>query len=597
MVNIKKDDAVYHEKWGWGMVHDLKNTSDPDNTMATVIFDNAPLTKKGEKEKRAIHISSLIKRQRRNDDLFAGNPIKGWSARIDELVKRDMIIDEERKGLKALIHSPDTENAVVAEEIVKLKIEDVLRDGLNNCQINAFNSLVDYIQDDTNEYDGFVLKGYAGTGKTYLIGRIIQYIMASYPSNRIAVTAPTNKAVRVAATKSPYIAYEHLKLDDTNNAKAKIKYATIHALLGLKQQIDDKGNQTWKPDTLNRPEITNYKVLIVDEVSMLDDELCELILQNKKLKIIFMGDPAQIPPVGRPDCIPFKDESDYNFRRAVLEEIMRQKEDNSIIEQSFVIRKNLKVNNPINDIKTNINSDGHGVIRINYNTEKDKVIPLLRKYFVNDNFRDDADYMKVIGWRNVKVNYYNSLVRSLLYGENSERFEIGEKLIANTPIFKLQKLGRQGDTYILEHPTSTEFHIKGIELETKTFKEGVFKLTCTVYTLEVYYSNTIGEQKIDRITVIHEDEQEWYQRIINQAKYAAMKSKQAKDWVIYYNILKWSADIGYNYAITAHKAQGSTYNNTLLLEYDIDVNTNVVERNRIKYTAYTRASEKLFILK
>jgi hypothetical protein len=598
MVKIKKDDVVYHEKWGWGIVQNLKNTSDLDNIMASVIFDKAPITKKGNKEKRAIHVSSLVKRQRRNDDLFAINETKGWSARIDELVKRDMIIDKERDGLKALIHSPDKENAVVAEEIVKLKIEDVLRDGLNNCQIDAFNSLVDYIQNDTNTHDAFVLKGYAGTGKTYLIGRIIQYIMTATPRNKIAVTAPTNKAVRVAATKSPYISYEHLKLDDSNDAKNKIKYATIHSLLGLKQQVDNKGNQSWKPDSTTSPDISNYKVLIVDEVSMLDDELCELILQTKKLKIIFMGDPAQIPPIGKPDCIPFKDDVNYNFKKATLEQIMRQKDDNSIIEQSFIIRKNLKVNNPINNIKTKINSDGHGVIRVDYNTEKDKVIPLLKKYFVNDDFRNDADYMKVIGWRNVKVNYYNSLVRSLLYGDNAERFEVGEKLIANSPIFRYGVFKQKGvERYLLDYPTSTEFHIKGISIANQTFEEGMYRLNCNVYKLDVYYINNKGEQKKDFVTVIHEDDQEWYQRVINQAKHEAIKSKQARAWVTYYNVLKWSADVGYNYAITAHKAQGSTYTNTLLLEYDIDVNTNIVERNRIKYTAYTRASEKLFILK
>jgi len=55
--------------------------------------------------------------------------------------------------------------------------------------------------------------------------------------------------------------------------------------------------------------------------------------------------------------------------------------------------------------------------------------------------------------------------------------------------------------------------------------------------------------------------------------------------------------VSYSYSITAHKSQGSTYNTTFVLEDDINVNIDVVERNRIKYTAYTRASNKLYVLK
>jgi ATP-dependent exoDNAse (exonuclease V) alpha subunit len=62
-------------------------------------------------------------------------------------------------------------------------------------------------------------------------------------------------------------------------------------------------------------------------------------------------------------------------------------------------------------------------------------------------------------------------------------------------------------------------------------------------------------------------------------------------------MLKWSDNVMHNYAITAHKAQGSTYENVILIEEDLDRNKKIVERNRIKYTAYTRAKNKLFILK
>jgi len=56
------------------------------------------------------------------------------------------------------------------------------------------------------------------------------------------------------------------------------------------------------------------------------------------------------------------------------------------------------------------------------------------------------------------------------------------------------------------------------------------------------------------------------------------------------------AKVKYNYAITAHKSQGSTYQHVFLIEDDIDKNPRYIEKNRIKYTAVTRPAESLKIL-
>jgi hypothetical protein len=74
--------------------------------------------------------------------------------------------------------------------------------------------------------------------------------------------------------------------------------------------------------------------------------------------------------------------------------------------------------------------------------------------------------------------------------------------------------------------------------------------------------------------------------------YAAKKA-----WVAYYAFMRQFADVGYNYSITAHRSQGSTYSNTFVMEGDIRANPNIFERNRILYTAYTRAAQRLFVVK
>jgi hypothetical protein len=100
------------------------------------------------------------------------------------------------------------------------------------------------------------------------------------------------------------------------------------------------------------------------------------------------------------------------------------------------------------------------------------------------------------------------------------------------------------------------------------------------------------------IEILHEDSQEDFTRLANILKNRAIQKKgKDKSWIHYYTFLRRYADISYGYSITAHKSQGSTYNTTFVLEDDIDMNLDIVERNRIKYTAYTRSSKKLYVLK
>jgi ATP-dependent exoDNAse (exonuclease V) alpha subunit len=101
----------------------------------------------------------------------------------------------------------------------------------------------------------------------------------------------------------------------------------------------------------------------------------------------------------------------------------------------------------------------------------------------------------------------------------------------------------------------------------------------------------------NKIKVLHEDSEASYAKMLEELKQLAINRKSTGPnlWIDFYDALKWPADIAYNYAITAHKAQGSTYENVFLMEDDINANQNIVERNRIKYTSYSRASHKLYV--
>lgn len=124
--------------------------------------------------------------------------------------------------------------------------------------------------------------------KTFLTKRVIEYINTVYPKHQIALTAPTNKAVQVLSKNSPYSDKSNV-FEDFGTVSGKIVFCTIHKLMALKEVVDDEGNQSFLPDKTNSA-ISNYQYVVIDESSMLSDQLYkQLILFKDKVKLIFMG--------------------------------------------------------------------------------------------------------------------------------------------------------------------------------------------------------------------------------------------------------------------------------------------------------------------
>jgi len=519
--------------------------------------------------------------------------------RVDELIEKGQLLPKQQDGLSKMLDSPDSENATLAKDIIALNTKDLLKVGLNEEQVAAFDSIIEFLDDA--EEDAFVLKGYAGTGKTFLVQRIIEYIISTFPKERVAITAPTNKAVRVLEVDNPFNPIDINKkpvLKDVFNGRNRVNYYTVHKLLGLKEQISDGGVQSFAVDSLNKSTINEYKFLVVDEVSMLDDELCHSLMQYAdKINIIFMGDPAQIPPVKKIDSIPLRKQDEYNFKVAILRKIMRQTGEHPIVDASFLIRNNLRIKQPIPKLETILNKEEKGIIFVNAETEKNTIAAILKKYFNTPKFDTDSDYAKVIAWTNDRVDYFNKIIRQIRYGKDAAVFEVGEKLIANKPIFK-ELPSKWGSRWTIAMTTSDEMEVIRVEINNKRFNEGNFKLYLKIYELTVNVWDMVNRRTVESsIQVIHEDSIDEYEKAMADAKNLAKRLKSKAAWIPYYNMQKWSANVGYNYAITAHKAQGSTYTIVFLDEENIDKNPNVLERNRIKYTAYSRPTHLLYILR
>lgn len=169
------------------------------------------------------------------------------------------------------------------------------RDKLNDGQREAWDGIIPYLTDKDKAHYMYVLKGYAGTGKTYTLTSVVEELMrltnADFADYRIAMSAPTHKAVRVMRRFS-------------NFKPGTVHYATIHSLLGLKAVVNDRtGKEEFKESSdPNEVSVTQFNVLILDETSMLPDEIFVLLLKHVRrgLKILFVG--GQLPTLNPFNC-------------------------------------------------------------------------------------------------------------------------------------------------------------------------------------------------------------------------------------------------------------------------------------------------------
>jgi len=150
----------------------------------------------------------------------------------------------------------------------KVKEYNLSRDDYTDGQLLAIDNILNWIKDNNLIY---TLSGFAGTGKTTVLKDIVKII-----GGAIACTAPTHKAVRVA------------------EANIGVKGSTIQKLLGLRPNLDLKDFDINNPqfDPLGNVYIKNYKLIIVDEASMINRSLYNFIKAESKkynVKILYVG--------------------------------------------------------------------------------------------------------------------------------------------------------------------------------------------------------------------------------------------------------------------------------------------------------------------
>lgn len=496
------------------------------------------------------------------------------------------------KSYFAFFFSYNTTSINVGKNVKNEKIDM----SLTSHQEEVFNQSLEILKSGKR----LLIKGSAGTGKTFLLGELVKHLAKTIPRNKkVYCSAPTNKAVAVIKGK----------VDPLDN----LDFVTVHSALKIKREVNFKtGAITFKPFYNERyPPLMDVALFIIDETSMLNTELLDYVethATKRGATVIFLGDDKQLNPVGeeespvflgRPKRFEDQEGVDNFVNNAVrlVTTIKDPKKDGFIcyeeyptVELTEIIRQG--EGNPIIDLSRNLESasdqvdnrvEGCGYI---FSENEAQVVETLAAV-------NGTDELKYLAYTNAEVNKINNLVRKRLYGETPAKIEEGETLIFNEPY--------------LDNYSSKEVKVDKVVVREKQFSypsgkvKGVFE-SSTLYSpiLLKYYSvnpveDLVTGNLLDSIIVIHEESEDKYNRLIKDL--SQMANMRKIEWVDRYAFSEKFADLNYNHALTIHKSQGSTYKQTIVNLKSIKMNKKLKEKQRLLYTAVTRAADLLILYK
>jgi exodeoxyribonuclease-5 len=375
----------------------------------------------------------------------------------------------------------------------------------------------------------------------------------------IALCASTHRAARVLANT---VNYNLIGKDQTTTAHKLFKLRpTVNA--SGKELITSSGSCKIKPGSL----------VIIDEASMIGNSFLKAIVdivKKNNLKLLFVGDPFQLPPVSD-RCSIF----DGSLATYTLTTVHRQLGGNPILEKANEFREYIEgIRNIEPTLETNINSKGEGIHVLPH---ADFVTKFVQKY-MNYTTGTEVD-VPLCTYTNESAINYNAMIRKASYflDDVVQPFYPGEILIANSVVMESEKviLTNNETVRVLEYEASEYVDIPGYLVTVR----GDF---CE-------YLKTDVRKVFSPITPTAAN------RVLNEYKKQAIREKDKSHWVHYYNIKNALADLRPPFAGTTHKAQGGTFPAIFIDKTNINKCRDKITRARLFYVALTRATTNVYI--
>lgn len=494
----------------------------------------------------------------------------------------------------------------------------------NPKQSMTVNKIHEFIEQHNEKC--FYLIGYAGTGKTYLVSNTLINLLVNDMVDHVYICAPSHQALFQIKSEVEISAVNNNFIINTGDDKPKITFMTIQKLLGFKPVImSDNGVKVFKAKSETKYLKKIDRILIViDECSMVSSDMTNEIVKYVNMypvKILFMGDDMQLPPVGESKSLVFKNITrGYRFH-SLLDQIMRTKSV-EIVQACSIIRNWNKKDNLIKMLDI-VHTNGIKNKSFRLFHKKDNIVS--SKWFKNFvSHMDNNGSPIILSWRNATSNNYNSYIRRYLHKtSNLNSYLIGDRMIFNnyyisphdnTPFYTsdiIQIVSITNEEHQLYDwtklliPTPKCVADKSLNAMLKKMNTINHKFVIDILEVKKKHSDTNIDNAVYRIHTISRQNLDDYNNTLKIIKdhiihYHKTYNNSAiinKLWDIYHNnMIDKYADITYGYAITTHKSQGSTFEYVYVDVSDIYDNPNFDEMHKALYTAAARASLQLSLL-
>ncbi|MDB9868060.1 AAA family ATPase [Pseudomonadales bacterium] len=488
-----------------------------------------------------------------------------------------------------------------------LSVEDAFAAySLNDGQSELVKKLSNFLSGNSESV--FLLKGYAGTGKTFITKGLTEYFRSI--GRNYVLAAPTGKASKVIAEKT--------------RSPAFTIHRTIYSFKDIAEYRDDdlEGTETYKMYAqLAVNEMSADTVFIVDEASMFADIYSEaeffrcgtgylltdflkfvnLDHNDHRKKVIFIGDDAQLPPVGMNFSPALS--ADYLYKKHgvtttnyELTEVVRQKADSGVMLNSIKLRKAI-FSGVFNQLS--VDFDYPDVDKIEH-------LDLMSRYLAACDGKINGEAI-VIAHSNADVSGYNRKIRAHFFPDCPQVVD-GDKVMAVSNSNAYGFFISNGDFGQIKRVLGNE-ELRSVTLRRKNADSGELeevKITLMFRDVFIGFRDLEGNSRFFEAKILED---------LLYSEHAAMSSDENKalylDFCIrhkdhkrgslefkntlmadpYFNALR----LKFGYAITCHKAQGSEWNQVFV---KCKVNQSQLSSAYFRwfYTAITRTSKNLYLL-
>ena len=456
-------------------------------------------------------------------------------------------------------------------------------------QEQAMNMIKTFVADKDSQV--FILKGYAGTGKTTLIRSITDYLLSQ--SLYTQLMAPTGRAAKVLRSKL-----------------GKYNASTIHRGIYEFSHLEIQEEEGILKYIFPLKESRDRNVYIIDEASMISsqksnselfqfgsgiliDDLLTYARLNHGGKIIFVGDPMQLPPVSDNKSAALNDsffsERGLKVNSYELTEVVRQDKDSCILSNATMLRELIAKE-----------ERNHLVFE-----KKDGEVMDMEAMEVAEKFCGDLDNSSaIVCFSNQQAADYNKAIRKIIY-PNASHVSVGDRLmIVNNSYYGGRELLNGDIITVVEvsddiiaqsAPVWTEKNgIKTLETITLHFREISFQTEDgnieNRHIIETLLNNALPSLGIDEIKALY------INMVMRFRTEKGLTNPKSEEFIKaigedpFYNALQ----VKYGYAFTCHKSQGGEWDTVYV---DFMKRTGLdVDSLRWKYTAVTRASKKIWCI-